>query len=176
MEGHFEGPRGKIEGTSLRGVWSEYLMADAGKGDGPFEIWRKNPPAVEPTRYNFSTFAIQLNEITDDVDGKIAPTDSRLRPDQRFLEQGMYDEANAEKQRLEHQQRAARKAAEKGDPIQPRWFKHVPGAKLGEQLTFVYKGGYWDSRDRGAFEGCRDIFGRNLEMEQKPSSTSFTFL
>ena len=146
-------------------------MADAGKGDGPFEIWRKNPPAVEPTRYNLSTFAIQLNEMTEDIDGKVAPTDSRLRPDQRFLEKGMYDEANYEKQRLEHQQRAARKAAEKGNPIQPRWFKHVPGAIPGEQLTFVYKGGYWDSRDRGTFEGCRDIFGETLG----PVSSSITF-
>jgi hypothetical protein len=31
-------------------------------------------------------------------------------------------QANAEKQRLEHKQRAARKAAERGDPIRPRWF------------------------------------------------------
>lgn len=147
-------------------------MADAGKGEGPFEIWRKHPPAFEPTRYNLSTFAIQLNEMTEDIDGKVAPTDSRLRPDQRYLEKGMYDEANYEKQRLEHQQRAARKAAEKGDPIQPRWFRHVPGAKLGEQLTFVYKGGYWDSRDRGSFEGCRDIFGNHVTLGQTTRSTS----
>lgn len=157
---------------SLRGVWSAYLMADAGKGDGPFEIWKKHPPAVEPTRYNLSTFAIQLNELTENIDGKVAPTDSRLRPDQCFLEKGMYNEANYEKQRLEHQQRAARKAAEKGDPIQPRWFKHVPGAKPGEQLTFVYKGGYWDARDRGVFEGCRDIFGKVIDIQDISTDTN----
>ncbi len=34
----------------------------------------------------------------------------------------MYDEANNEKLRLEQKQRAARKAADRGDPIKPLWF------------------------------------------------------
>eukprot|EP00887_Chlorella_sp_A99_P000569 scaffold17.g569.t1 len=67
-------------------------------------------------------FAIQLNEVTPGLEGRLAPTDCRLRPDQHALELGRYDEANAEKQRLEHKQRAARKAAERGEPLRPRWF------------------------------------------------------
>lgn len=47
-----------------------------------------------------------------------------------------YSQANEEKQRLEHKQRAARKAAERGDPIRPRWFEHVPGAKAGEEPSY----------------------------------------
>ena len=39
----------------------------------------------------------------------LPPTDSRLRPDQRHLENGYYDRANAEKLRLEQKQRAVRK-------------------------------------------------------------------
>lgn len=35
----------------------------------------------------------------------LPPTDSRLRPDQRHLENGEYDKANAEKLRLETRQR-----------------------------------------------------------------------
>lgn len=42
----------------------------------------------------------------------VAPTDSRLRPDQRLMEDGRWDEANAEKLRLEEKQRAARRARE----------------------------------------------------------------
>lgn len=42
----------------------------------------------------------------------IAPTDSRLRPDQRLMEDGRWDEANAEKLRLEEKQRACRRARE----------------------------------------------------------------
>lgn len=36
---------------------------------------------------------------------KLPPTDSRLRPDQRSLENGEYDKANSEKLRLEQRQR-----------------------------------------------------------------------
>ena len=39
------------------------------------------------------------------VKEKLPPTDSRLRPDQRHLENGEYDMANAEKLRLETRQR-----------------------------------------------------------------------
>lgn len=52
--------------------------------------------------------ACQLNE----PENGIAPTDSRLRPDQRLMEDGRWDEANAEKLRLEEKQRAARRARE----------------------------------------------------------------
>lgn len=43
--------------------------------------------------YNFSELACQLNEIEDGV----APTDSRLRPDQRLMEEGQWEESNREK-------------------------------------------------------------------------------
>ena len=36
---------------------------------------------------------------------KLPPTDSRLRPDQRYLENGEYEMANSEKLRLEQCQR-----------------------------------------------------------------------
>ena len=39
------------------------------------------------------------------VKEKLPPTDSRLRPDQRHLENGEYEKANAEKLRLETRQR-----------------------------------------------------------------------
>jgi hypothetical protein len=35
----------------------------------------------------------------------LPPTDSRLRPDQRYLENGEFDMANSEKLRLEQRQR-----------------------------------------------------------------------
>ena len=40
---------------------------------------------------------------------KLPPTDSRLRPDQRHLENGEYEEAYKEKLRLEEKQRMVRK-------------------------------------------------------------------
>ena len=52
--------------------------------------------------------ASQLNEMEEGV----APTDSRLRPDQRLMEEGKWDEANEEKLRLEEKQRTARRQRE----------------------------------------------------------------
>lgn len=59
--------------------------------------------------YYFTALALTLNEPEEGV----APTDSRLRPDQRLMEDGRWDEANAEKQRLEEKQRSARRERER---------------------------------------------------------------
>lgn len=56
----------------------------------------------------FSSLALTLNESEEGV----APTDSRLRPDQRLMEAGLWDEANVQKQRLEECQRLERKRRE----------------------------------------------------------------
>lgn len=58
--------------------------------------------------YYFSELALTLNAW----EAGTAPTDSRLRPDQRLMENGRWDEANAEKQRLEEKQRLSRKKRE----------------------------------------------------------------
>lgn len=46
-----------------------------------------------PRYYNFTELACQLNELEDGV----APTDSRMRPDQRLMEEGRWEESNSEK-------------------------------------------------------------------------------
>ncbi|XP_075890357.1 oxysterol-binding protein 1 isoform X2 [Nelusetta ayraudi] len=74
------------------------------------EIWTKNPlPEGAETMYFFSSLALTLNEPEEGV----APTDSRRRPDQRLMEEGHWDEANAEKQRLEEKQRTVRRERER---------------------------------------------------------------
>ncbi len=57
-------------------------------------LWRCSAPAKSVTKYNMTTFAMALNELPDVLAQKLPPTDSRLRPDQRLLELGQYDEAN----------------------------------------------------------------------------------
>lgn len=59
--------------------------------------------------YYFSSLALTLNEPEEGV----APTDSRLRPDQRLMEDGRWEEANVEKQRLEEKQRSVRRERER---------------------------------------------------------------
>ncbi|RCV41283.1 hypothetical protein SETIT_9G123700v2 [Setaria italica] len=149
--------------ATLFGKWDEsmhYVMGDCfgkGKGSEQFSeahlLWKRSKPPKFPTRYNLTRFAITLNELTPGLKEKLPPTDSRLRPDQRCLENGEYERANAEKLRLEQRQRQARKMQESG--WKPRWF-----AKDKATDTYRYLGGYWESREKSSWEGCPDIFGQ----------------
>lgn len=60
--------------------------------------------------YNFTVLASQLNEMEEGI----APTDSRLRSDQRLMEFGVWDEANIEKLRLEEMQRVRNRKVNAG--------------------------------------------------------------
>lgn len=68
----------------------------------------QSPSDNAENMYYFSALALTLNELEEGV----GLTDSRLRPDQRLMEEGRWDEANAEKQRLEEKQRAVRRRRE----------------------------------------------------------------
>lgn len=121
------------------GKWDESLnysnvSMDLGQ-DVAYLLWKQSKQANIQTKYNFTRFAITLNELSPDLEvpiidsplcnryfwfmqnlftlffrglckqEKLPPTDSRLRPDQRFLENGEYEVANSEKLRLEQRQR-----------------------------------------------------------------------
>lgn len=133
---------------------------DLNSSDDASLIWRRTKPPSNLTRYNLTPFAITLNELTPGLKEKLPPTDSRLRPDQRHLENGEYDRANAEKLRLEMRQRMSRKLQEDG--WRPRWFE-----REGEDGPYHYKGGYWEAREQGNWDGCPNIFGEVIEA---PSS------
>ncbi|KAJ9599602.1 hypothetical protein L9F63_009919, partial [Diploptera punctata] len=133
---------------------------------GPYTCaWkRKYPPTESEKYYNFTELACQLNEPEPDV----APTDTRNRPDQRLMEDGMWDEANVEKVRLEEKQRAARRAreaaAEKAaaegrpyPPYEPVWFKKEKESYTGS-VIHMYQGKYWDCKERQDWSSCPDIY------------------
>lgn len=97
-------------------------------------------------------FAATLNEITGLERDKLPPTDSRLRPDQRALEQGDHERAEVLKARLEEQQRTRRKEMESaGEEWRPRWFTKT---QLGEEIIWKLtagKDGYWEERTKGTW-------------------------
>ena len=131
--------------------------------------------------YNFTELAIQLNEPEQGV----APTDTRLRPDQRLMENALWDEANTEKLRLEEKQRSARKAREaqhaeqnKNNPsndinnedsqenqhalmmesdYEPAWFKKIIDPYTNQPIH-VTKNEYWDCKERKDWKRCPDIY------------------
>ncbi|KAG6419815.1 hypothetical protein SASPL_116327 [Salvia splendens] len=174
VQGLVQDKSGKTAAT-LIGKWDtsmHYVNGEfKGKGHDSSEahlLWRRSKPPEFPTRYNLTRFAITLNELVPGMEEKLPPTDSRLRPDQRCLENGEYENANAEKLRLEQRQRQplntdlisnyklfdgnqARKMQEQG--WKPRWF-----AK--DSNSYRYIGGYWEAREQSNWEGCPDIFGQ----------------
>ncbi|KAJ7010905.1 hypothetical protein NC653_001374 [Populus alba x Populus x berolinensis] len=110
--------------ASLIGKWDDSMHYTTGDGTGKSKdritssnanlALEKYKPPANLTRYNLSSFAITLNELTPGLQEKLPPTNSRLRPDQRHLENGEYEKANGEKQRLEKRQRMSRKLQEHG--------------------------------------------------------------
>lgn len=69
-------------------------------------LWKCAPLPVDAEKmYGFTRLALQLNEPEEGI----SPTDSRLRPDQRLMEEGRWDEANRAKVQLEELQRQRRK-------------------------------------------------------------------
>ncbi|XP_043385895.1 oxysterol-binding protein 2 isoform X2 [Chelonia mydas] len=131
----------------------------------PKVLWKKYPlPENAENMYFFSDLALTLNEPEE----RVAPTDSRLRPDQRLMENSKWDEANVEKQRLEEKQRAVRRrreaeaveALEEGKDYEgyiPLWFERKVDPLTGE-LICVYKGGYWEAKEKQDWDLCPDIF------------------
>uniref|UniRef100_A0A7M4F1V4 Oxysterol-binding protein n=2 Tax=Crocodylus porosus TaxID=8502 RepID=A0A7M4F1V4_CROPO len=181
VTGEVMDPSGKVH-FILLGTWDEkmdcYKVLPGGGENGAegrqkaheaedtrLLLWKRNPlPKNAENMYYFSELALTLNALESGT----APTDSRLRPDQRLMENGRWDEANAEKQRLEEKQRMSRKkreadavkATEDGtlyDPYKPLWFerKKDPDTK---EIAHVYKGGYWESKEKQDWSMCPDIF------------------
>ncbi|XP_051021131.1 oxysterol-binding protein 2 isoform X3 [Acomys russatus] len=130
-------------------------------------LWRKYPlPENAENMYYFSELALTLNEQEDGV----APTDSRLRPDQRLMEKGRWDEANTEKQRLEEKQRLSRRRRletcaagcggeeeKESDGYVPLWFEKRLDPLTGE-MACMYKGGYWEAKEKKDWHMCPNIF------------------
>uniref|UniRef100_A0A4W5RIS5 Oxysterol binding protein 2b n=1 Tax=Hucho hucho TaxID=62062 RepID=A0A4W5RIS5_9TELE len=155
----------KIVQSSKGGSGSEGKQKTVYQTLSPKLLWKKYPlPDNAENMYFFSALALTLNEPEDGV----GLTDSRLRPDQRLMEAGRWDEANSEKQRLEEKQRAVRRRreAEATDALddgreyegfQPQWFHKRMNAITGE-TNFVYKGGYWEAKDSQDWSMCTEIF------------------
>ena len=147
----------------LMGRWTASLAVTENKvvrsnGNPIWTVAELAPDAAR--RYGFTAFTSSLNEITDIEEGKLPPTDSRLRPDQRAVEDGDIDTAETAKAKLEEAQRQRRKVMEEqGVEWQPKWFERVEAGD-GEEVWVQKRGsdGYWERRLRGDWEGVEKVF------------------
>ena len=135
----------------LHGTWVSSIQLTEHGTVTKKTIWAAGPLVDQASKhYGLTTFAASLNEVTDIEEGKLPPTDSRLRTDQTMLEQGNHSEAEEVKTQLEEGQRARRKEMEeKGEEWRPRWFARM---EIGEEVVWKLKtgkDGYWEERAKG---------------------------
>lgn len=144
----------------LIGKWTSALTITEHGIPKTEPIWKASElPPDAAKRYGFTTFAASLNEITPNEKGKMAPTDSRLRPDQRAVEDGDLDAAERLKHQLEEGQRKRKKALEDSRAVRkPKWFESVE-VDTEEEVWKLKSGkdGYWDERG-GKWEGLESLF------------------
>uniref|UniRef100_A0A493TJY2 Oxysterol-binding protein n=1 Tax=Anas platyrhynchos platyrhynchos TaxID=8840 RepID=A0A493TJY2_ANAPP len=92
------------------------------------------PPPPDPMphdherNYGFTQFALELNELTPELRRLLPSTDTRLRPDQRYLEEGNVPAAETQKRQIEQLQRDRRRVMEENNIThQARFFRWARG-------------------------------------------------
>lgn len=146
----------------LTGSWPSSLSLTRDGSPSGQPIWTAGSLVPQaPKHYGLTSFAATLNEITSIEDSHLPATDSRMRPDQRALEEGDLDRAEELKVQLEEGQRARRRELEAaGESWTPRWFTRVSDETDGESVWSLKGGkdGYWDERARGSWSGVVPVF------------------
>jgi hypothetical protein len=113
----------------------------------------------EATKWGFTLFATNLNDITEIQEGQIPFTDSRLRPDVRLYEKGDIKAAEEMKLAIEQRQRDRRKELADGNEVHvPSFFKQIdPTDKMAWE---VIKGSesYWEKRKAGNWNKLTELW------------------
>lgn len=138
---------------SLNGKWNECVFFESSTAQSHLEIAKVNSiPARFEFQYHFSSFLIDLNHLTIQLAQKIAPTDSRFRPDVRAYENGNFELASFENFRLLEKQ-----SKSTSNPLTSNWFM-LSGSL--DALETKYKGGYFECRAKSEWPGdLSDIYG-----------------
>ncbi|KAI6190204.1 Oxysterol-binding protein [Aphelenchoides bicaudatus] len=167
-QGYFsrETPR-KVSGTvmdsnetahfEIEAIWNRHAILHCVETQTSKMCWRVDSlPKDADKMHNFSSFAIQLNE----PESGLPPTDSRLRIDQRLMEDGKWAEANTTKQKLEQAQRKRRSEREtKGIEYKPIWFQTKdPAERIDEHDIFVFNERYLSCKQNNNWSECPRIF------------------
>jgi hypothetical protein len=143
---------------TLTGMWNQFLMAVGTQNQEEILIVKKKPDVcMNNKQFYFTKFVIELNNLNSKMLEKIAPTDSRLRPDMRAFENGNILLASKEKERLENKQRERKKQMElSGNHQVPLWFEFWMN---NNEIHTKFKGEYFQVREKGVWpSNMPDLF------------------
>nr|XP_019044285.1 oxysterol-binding protein [Kwoniella bestiolae CBS 10118]OCF23215.1 oxysterol-binding protein [Kwoniella bestiolae CBS 10118] len=156
----------------IAGRWDTQLIARQSGTSAPLEVdttfhptqkeylllWRNSEKPKAP--FNLTPFAVTLNDIPGDLKRYLAPTDCRLRTDQRAFENAEYDRAQELKTLNEEKQRTTRKLRAEGKlpPHEARWFDAITDADSGERLWIPKRAEdgevkFWHEREKADWDG-----------------------
>ncbi|XP_052002735.1 oxysterol-binding protein-related protein 3-like isoform X4 [Xyrauchen texanus] len=144
VEGAVTDHKGKVI-HKLFGKWHEGIYC--GTPPSASCIWRMNPMSPDYEQYyGFTKFAMELNELDLVTKQFLPPTDTRLRLDQRLLEEGNVEAAEVQKQRIEQLQRERRRVLEENQRThQPRFFQK------SKDDIWMSNNSYWELRKDPGF-------------------------
>lgn len=171
----------------LNGRWDDYLSATPlapnsySTAGASIDLWRVNKkPASSAVNFNLTAFSMALNQTSPSLSEYLPPTDSRKRPDQRAMENGLWELADTKKEECEVGQRKRRKEIvelfeQTGKPYgppatglefgekwwSPRWFVRELENDTNEG-HWRFTGSYWSLRSQQKWPTyVENIFGLN---------------
>ena len=123
-------------------------------------------------QYFFGKEAVMMNYSDGNMEGIVAPTDSRWRKDLQNFEKGLVDEAETCKNEIEEEQRRKRKLVEDGKApaFKPNFFVEQPHPYVTkeflekEENPICYKliegeKGYWQRRINKDWKDMPNLWG-----------------
>ncbi|TYJ57130.1 hypothetical protein B9479_002231 [Cryptococcus floricola] len=133
-------------------------------------LWRNSEKPKAP--FNLTPYAITLNDIPQGLEKYVAPTDCRMRTDQRAFENAEYDRAQGLKTLNEEKQRNTRNLRSQGKlpPHEPQWFLSTVDEDTQERLWEPKRASdgevaFWHEREKKNWEslGVESIFANDDE-------------
>ncbi|OUM53453.1 hypothetical protein BVG19_g2735 [[Candida] boidinii] len=155
VKGDVMNKKGEVLYT-VGGRWDSKIFAKKVGSTEKVLIWEANKRTE--MIFHLTNFAASLNAPQKSLMPVLPATDTRFRPDQRAMEDGQYDFAAEEKNRVEEKQRAARRAREEsGEPYVPEFFSKKVHPITGDEY-WEFDHSYWKRRKNGELKNYKDIF------------------
>ncbi|CAI5980231.1 unnamed protein product [Closterium sp. NIES-65] len=161
----------------ITGKWNESLSyqpcdheGEPLEGSTLTEVWRLTD-LPEDDKFQFTHFARKLNSF-ETAPPSLLPSDSRLRPDRKALEEGDLNQSASEKYRLEEHQRAEKREREqRKDAFVPKWFRSSGETAVtpwGDLEVYEFTGLYDERKSAASETPVEDVPKQEFSPWQYP--------